>query len=101
MIMTAMGCAAMWWAAQGARASVPAKPVQVVTVQATGVGFPPRHMKGARARLMAQRAAEVVAVRNLAGRLGHRSSVHGFRYVSARTNADGSVYVVVETKVRR
>jgi hypothetical protein len=48
---------------------------------------------------MAKRAAEVVAVRNLATKLGYgdRARLTGFRYVSAHSRSDGSVMVVVET----
>lgn len=67
-------------------------------IHATGVGYPPPRMQGARARLMARRAAEVVAVRNLAIKLGHRgrARIRGFRYVSSTYRADGSVEVLVE-----
>ena len=41
-------------------------------IRASGVGYPPEHMTGGRARLMARRAAEVVAVRNLAVKLSGR-----------------------------
>ncbi len=71
----------------------------VVVVRATGVGHPPPRMAGPRGRLMARRAAEVVAVRNLATKLGmgHRAALRGFRYVSTRHRPDGSVEVTVET----
>jgi hypothetical protein len=70
------------------------------TVRASGIGYPPRHMRGPQARLMARRAAEVVAVRNLTRTLGHGWSarVRGFRYVSTTYRPDGSVLVVVETR---
>jgi hypothetical protein len=47
---------------------------------------------------MARRAAEVVAVRNLATRLGcgRRARIRGFRYAATTYRADGSVEVVVE-----
>ena len=63
-----------------------------------GIGHPPRRMKGARARLMARRAAEVVAVRNLARKLGYgpRATVRGFCYVSTEYLVDGSIRVTVE-----
>lgn len=80
-------------------------------LQAVGVGRPPPHMTGVRARLMARRAAEVVAVRELSRRWAasdgaprcgeclarRRTRVCGFRYVSARELADGRVVVTVET----
>ena len=67
-------------------------------VRAMGIGRPPRRMKGARAKLLARRAAEVVAVRNLARKLGYgpRARIRGFRYVAAEHLADGSVKVTVE-----
>jgi hypothetical protein len=67
-------------------------------ISVTGVGFPPPGMKGARAKLMARRAAEVVAVRNLATELGYGrcATIRGFRYSSTSYRADGSVEVVVE-----
>ena len=74
-------------------------PVRVI--RATGVGYPPGRMSGAQARLMAKRAAEVRALRNLATKLGHgrHARVRGFRYLPARYRADGSVRVVVEKVV--
>ena len=67
-------------------------------VRAVGIGKPPRRMAGARAKLMARRAAEVRAVRNLAIKLGYgrRTTVRGFRYVSTEYLVDGSVRVMVE-----
>ena len=67
-------------------------------VRASGVGYPPPRMRGVRGRLMARRAAEVVAVRNLATKLGYtrRATIRGFRYASTAYRADGSVEVVVE-----
>jgi len=69
------------------------------TVTARGMGFPPRHMRGAQAKLMARRAAEVVAVRNLAAQLGLPAGarVRSFRYVSAQELPGGAVEVTVET----
>lgn len=71
--------------------------------RAVGIGRPPAHMKGAQARLMARRAAEVIAVRNLARKLGMRSKarLRGFRYVLTEYRADGTVKVVVEYPRRR
>lgn len=65
---------------------------------AVGIGHPPAHMRGAQARLMAKRAAEVRAVRNLATKVGHgrRTTIRGFRYLSTTYRTDGSVRVVVK-----
>ena len=68
---------------------------QASVVRARGIGRPPRHLTGTRAHLMARRAGEVTAVRNLAKALGTRR-VRGFRYVSYLTRADGTVEVTVE-----
>ena len=67
-------------------------------VRAMGIGKPPRRMAGARAKLMARRAAEVRAVRNLVIKLGYgrRAVIRGFRYVSTEYLVDGSVRVIVE-----
>ncbi len=67
-------------------------------VRATGIGKPPRRMVGAQAKLMARRAAEVRAVRNLVIKLGYGPTafIRGFRYVSTEYLADGSVRVTVE-----
>lgn len=64
-------------------------------VRATGVGRPPAGRSPAQARLMARRAAEVTAVRNLATRL-YTDRVGGFRYLPARTLPNGWVEVTVE-----
>jgi hypothetical protein len=86
-----------------------------VVVRATGIGRPPPGRSGAQARLMAQRAAEVVAVRNLAAQLsgaglaepgqqvaaGPAGLIRGFRYLPARQLPDGSVEVTVELPLAR
>jgi len=68
-------------------------------VRAVGTGFPPSRVKGAQARLLARRAAEVSALRNLATKLELRR--HGrlppFRYVSTKHLPNGSIEVTVET----
>ena len=73
-----------------------------VTVTATGTGYPPQHMRGAQARMMAKRAAEVIAVRNLGVKLGlpPGSQIGPFRYVGTHFLPNGSVEVTVETTVR-
>lgn len=76
-------------------------PAHVVMV--SGVGRAPARVAGPQAKLMARRAAEVVAVRNLAKEL-HLSSpatLSGFRYGSAAHHADGSVTVTVEWRNAR
>ena len=76
----------------------PPKKPHLGVVRAVGIGKPPRRMRGAQAKLMARRAAEVRAVRNLAIKLGYgrRATVRGFRYVSTEYLVDGSVRVMVE-----
>jgi len=73
----------------------------VGTVRAEGVGRPRPGVTGPRARLLARRAAEVTAVRNLAARLGCRQActIRGFRYVLTEDLDDGSVRVVVEKQI--
>ena len=70
-------------------------------IRATGVGYPPPHLRGAQARLIARRAAEVVAVRNLAIKAGFGTTgtTPAFRYVSYRNLAGGAVEVTVESTV--
>ena len=77
----------------------PAPRPAIVVVSAGGIGHPPRHMRGVQARLMARRAAEVTAVRNLAAKLGlpPGARMGSFRYVSARNLPGGAVEVTVET----
>lgn len=99
--------AALCLAAQAAWADPP----QTTAVRATGIGRPPKHMTGPQARLMARRAAEVVAVRNLAAKLqgqpiptGRAGTAHtrldavvrGFRYLPSRELPDGTIEVTVE-----
>jgi len=84
-----------------ASAKAPAPTSRVVAIQATGVGHPAKGMAGARAKLMARRAAEVAAARNLALKIDPtgRQGAPPFRYVSTKFLSDGSVEVVVEAKV--
>jgi len=80
--------------------SVPAH--RPVVVRATGIGKPPGHMKGPRAQLMARRAAEVTAVRNLARKMQESGrTLQGFRYVSTRRLQNGVIEVTVEAFARR
>lgn len=78
--------------------SQPPKKPRPGVVRAVGISKPPRRMAGARAKLMARRAAEVRAVRNLIIKLGYgpQTVIRGFRYVSTEYLADGSVRVMVE-----
>lgn len=80
----------------------PATRPPVRVIRAMGLGHPPPRMSGGQARLMARRAAEVRAVRNLAVKLGfgRRARVRGFRYATTIYRPDGSVEVVVEQPVR-
>jgi hypothetical protein len=88
------------------------------TIRATGKGLPPPQMSGQQARLMAERAAQVIAVRNLAATVrglpipdhGNAASplpaevaarIRGYRYLPARPMPDGSVEVTVELDVHR
>lgn len=82
-------------------------------IRAVGIGQPPRHLTGTQARLMARRAAEVIAVRNLAAKLARvdRVSTHrhptrvtslqtrlrGFQYGPAVVLPNGHVKVVAYT----
>ena len=88
--------------ALGAVNEVGAAPIEAPPVlRAAGIGKPPPRLSGAQARLMARRAAEVRAVRNLARKLGHggRATVRGFQYRGTEYFSDGSVKVVVECRV--
>jgi len=68
------------------------------SVVAVGEGRAPANVRGSQAKLMARRAAEVVALRNLARELKLPAStvVRGFRFVSVVYNTDGSAIVTVE-----
>lgn len=71
-----------------------------VVVQATGIGRRPPQMNDPRARLMARRAAEVVAVRNLFNEMHDRGrELRGFRYVSYQTLPDGRIQVTVQATI--
>ena len=82
------------------------------TLRATGIGKPSRGKSPVIARLMARRAAEVVAVRNLARKLraptaDRRTTTHlsatisGFRYLPPVYRPDGTVEVTVVMLPRR
>jgi len=72
-------------------------------VQAVGIGHSSPRFQGTQARLMARRAAEVRAVADLAGKLGHRPGerIRGFRYVKTRDLPGGRVEVTVEARRMR
>ncbi len=93
--------------------SLAVAPHSRIVVEAVGIGRPPARMTGPRARMMARRAAEVLAVRNLTQKLKidrSRSSrrgtyyesfsgpVQGFRYGEPQFLADGRVLVRVTLK---
>jgi len=86
---------------QGGSWDLGPSPTPSAAVQAVGIGYPPHRMPGAQGQLMAQRAAEVVAVRNLAMKLGvgPQGRLPSFRYVSTKQLLNGSVEVTVETTV--
>ncbi len=92
------------------------QPAARSVIRATGIGFPPRHLTGARARAraLARRAAEGGALRTLAAKLAAseqpparlparqtrlKASLRGFRYLEPRYLPDGSVEVTVEWPV--
>jgi uncharacterized protein involved in exopolysaccharide biosynthesis len=68
-----------------------------LVVRATGIGRPPKTAQGAQARLMAERAAETVALRNLALKLGQARLEGGGRSV-IQVEAFLSGYRLAETK---
>jgi len=86
------------WLAPRPRSAASVSGISRNVIVATGYGRPPKRLQGARARMMARRAAEVVAVRNLARKLGfsHPVRIRGFRYAHTSYHADGSVSVTVE-----
>ena len=78
-------------------------------MQAVGIGKSPARYRGARARLMAERAAQVVAARNLltkvagvdmpysgTGRIHVEGRLSGVRYLPTVFHSDGSAEVVAE-----
>jgi len=73
---------------------------QQETIRENGIGRPPRNLQGPRARLMARRAAEVQAVRNLARKLGlpRHTVVRGIHYTKTDYHPNGTVVVEVQYK---
>ncbi|MEK6674783.1 MAG: hypothetical protein AABZ47_03915 [Planctomycetota bacterium] len=71
---------------------------QPVLQEAVGIGRPPARGSVAQRRLMARRAGEVVAVRQLARECSTPNGqvFRGFRYGSARTLSHGRLVVKVE-----
>lgn len=76
----------------------PQPPVVLQVVAATGHGRAPAHIRNPQARLMARRAAEVVALRNLAHelKLPPTTALRGHRTVSVTDQPDGSAIVTLE-----
>lgn len=89
----------MWSIILLAPAAVSAAP-RDASPAAVGVGHPTPGRSPAQARLMARRAAEVVAVRNLARQHTSSPSAHicGFHYVRYRAFRDGRVEVIVRAR---
>lgn len=81
----------------------PASTTRPTPVEAVGVGYPPSRLTGPQAGLMARRAAEVGAVRNLYREINSANPVQRvpFRYVSSVTRPDGSIVVRVSGVPRR
>lgn len=86
----------------------------VETVRATGIGRARRDLTGVRARLMAERAAQVVAARNLVAKLQGLSGgseppgppgevvggrLAGHRYLPTRYLDDGTAMVTAEVRI--
>lgn len=82
-------------------------------IMAVGIGRSPGRYKGARARLMAERAAQVVAARNLLAKVSQTEMPHrgtgrirvegrlaGIRYLPTVFHPDGSAEVVAEVTLR-
>lgn len=102
MIATYLLLAPLWLATPDPQA-VQTPPPAAHFVLVTGNGRAPARATGPQTRLMAKRAAEIVALRNLSKELGLASpaSLSGFRYVSSAHHADGSVTVTVEWRSNR
>ena len=83
--------------------ATPASATRSAPIEATGVGYPPVRSAQSQARLMARRAAEVGAVRNLYREINPARPVQRvpFRYVSSVTRPDGSVVVRVSALPRQ
>jgi len=82
---------------------VPASTTRQTPLEAIGVGYPPARLAQPQARLMARRAAEVSAVRNLYREINPADPVQRvpFRYVSSVTRTDGSIVVRVSSVPHR
>lgn len=92
---------AMVWVTLSGLSGQGPPPRSAAVVQAVGVGYPPPRLPTAQGRLMARRAAEVAAVRNLAGKLGVGSQgrLSTFRYILTKELPNGAVEVTVESSV--
>jgi len=72
---------------------------KVIKIQVSGTARAPDKFQGGQARLAAQRAAKVIALRKAEKRIvesGGTTPVQSFRVLETITNKDGSVEVVLE-----
>ncbi len=116
MLATAMvmmlNCSGFWAAPPVVHTSGHLESADRVVLQAVGIGKPPAKYHGARARLMAERAAHVVATRNLLAKVsgvdttrsgaGHvylEGRLAGVRYLPTVFHLDGSAEVVAEVEL--
>lgn len=71
-------------------------------IRVTAIGKAPDHLKGARARLMARRGGEVVAMTRIAEAIDAPRGVllKGVRFVDYKDQPDGSCVVTAELRIR-
>ncbi len=112
VIVMMLNCSGFWAAPPVLPVKGNSVSVDRTVIQAVGIGKPPAKYHGVRARLMAERAAHVVAARNLlaklngvdtpktgSGQIRIEGYLSGVRFLPTVFHGDGSAEVIAEIDI--